>query len=168
MKKLKLMTIIISGLILLTACWNTAEEGEKLPEEIPDDFNFQLKYGFEARDILDTYEDTFVHNMIEKEDITIDFQLSDEEMEQIYSMMAEADILNSAENASEYTCADPYEVNELQVTINGEVYEREWITSYCEKKPDKKLEEFIYVLHTEIVMPREEYRELPEPEGGYD
>ncbi|UTR10387.1 hypothetical protein MM300_21365 [Evansella sp. LMS18] len=165
---MKLITIIIACFILLTACGSAAEEGKKLPEEMPEDFNFQLKYGFEARDILDTYEDTFTHNMIEKEDITIDFQLSDEEMEEIYSMMAEADILNSAENASEYTCADPYEVNKLQVTFDGEVHEREWITSYCEKKPDKKLEEFIFVMHTEIVMPREEYRELPEPEGGYD
>ncbi len=48
-----------------------------------DDFNFVLKYGFEARDILNTYEYNYTKNMVMNDDETIEMFLSDEEMKAI-------------------------------------------------------------------------------------
>ncbi|MDG5786185.1 hypothetical protein QA612_01690 [Evansella sp. AB-P1] len=159
--------IIITFIILIAAC-STSEEGEKLPKEMPEDFDFVLKYGYEARNIINTYENTYTKNMIMDEDITIGMSLSNEEREWIYEKMVNADILNSAENASEIQCADPHEKNELTLTLDGEAYEREWITSYCQSRPDNKLKKLTEAIHREMIMMKEEYKELPEPTGAYE
>lgn len=133
-----------------------------------DDFNFVLKYGFEARDILNTYEYKYTKNMVMNDDETIEMFLSDEEMKAIYDKLNVLNILDSAENANVIQCADPHEENSLHLTLNGVVYQREWITSYCNKTADKKLKDFIEFIHTEIIMIKEEYNNLHEPSGGHD
>lgn len=164
---MKTLVIFVAFIFFLSAC-SSNEEGRNLPEEMPEDFNFILKYGYEARDILNTYENTYTKNMIMNDDETIEMVLSDEEMKAIYDKMKATDILNSAENASEFQCVDPHEENILHLTLDGEVYQREWITSYCNDTPDKKLKDFTEFLHREIIMIKEEYNDLPEPSGGYD
>jgi hypothetical protein len=163
---MKSLLILIFCVFLLASC-NSLHEGSKLPEEIPDDFNFVLNYGYEARNIIDTFENSYTKNMILNDDQTIEMILSDEEMNLIYDEMKEADILNSAENATDSSCAKPHEVNKLKLTLNGKDYEREWITSYCDNTPDNKLKNFIAFVHQEIIMAKEEYKALPEPSGGY-
>ncbi len=152
--------MLVACLFLLGACSN-------LPEEIPEDFNFVLNYGYEARDIINTYENTYTKNMISSDDITVEMIFSGEEMQTIYEKMKEADILNAAEKATKSQCADPHEKNKLKITVNGEIYQREWITSYCDKAPDNKLKNFVEFVHRKIIMIKEEYNELPEPSGGY-
>src|SRR5690625_3700765 len=107
--------MFVACLSLLGACSN-------FPEEIPEDFDFILNYGFEARDIINTYENTYTKNMISSDDKTVEMILSDVEMQTIYEKMKEADILNSSEKATKSQCADPHEENELNITLNGETY----------------------------------------------
>lgn len=159
--------MLIACLFLLGAC-SFNEEGSHFPEEMPEDFDFVLNYGYEARDVINTYENTYTKNMISSDDETVKMILLEEEMETMYEKMKEADILKSAENAAKSQCADPYEVNELKLTMNGEIYQREWITSYCDNVPDNKLKNFMEFVHQDIIMKKEEYKELPEPSGGYD
>lgn len=164
---MKSLVILLVCTFLIGAC-SSNEVGRNLPEEMPVDFNFVLKYGFEARDIINTYENTYTKNMVLNDDETIEMILSDEEKKVIYEKMRAVNILNSADNASETTCADPHERNKLNLTLNGEEYQREWITSYCNNAPDEKLKEFTEFLHREIIMTKEEYNDLPEASGGYD
>ncbi|MFA9556672.1 hypothetical protein ACERII_05145 [Evansella sp. AB-rgal1] len=158
---MKSLLTIVACIFLLGACSN-------LPKKMPEDFNFVLKYGYEARDIVNTYENTYTKNMIEDEDITIELVLTDNEKEAIYKEMRKADILASAEKSSESTCSDPHQENELTLTLDGETYEREWITSYCGKRADRKLKKFTEFIHTEIISKKNEYNRLPEASGGYD
>jgi len=158
---LRSLLILVACLFILGACSN-------LPEEMPEDFNFVLNYGFEARDMINTFENTYTKNMILNDDITVEMIFSDEEMQMIYEEMKEAEILHSAEKATKSQCADPHEENKLKITLNDEIYQREWITSSCDKAPDNKLSDFINFVHQEIIMKKEEYNELPEPSGGYD
>lgn len=164
---MKSLLMLVACLFLLGACSSNLG-GSNLPKEIPKDFNFVLNYGYEARDIINTYENTYTKNMISNDDKTVEIKFSDEEMQTIYEEMKEADILNSAESASKSQCADPHEINKLKITMNGEIYQREWITSDCDKVPDNKLKNFVEFVHREIIMIKEEYNELPEPSGGYD
>lgn len=164
---MKILLKVITCLFLLSSC-STSENGEKLAEEMPEDFSFVLKYGFEARDIINTYENTYTKNMILDDDLTIEMIFSDEEMEVIYEEMKEADILYTAKKASENQCAEPHEQNELTLALDGKVYEREWITSYCAKTADRKLKDFINFIHHEMIVEKEGYDDLPEHSGGYD
>lgn len=49
----------------------------------------------------------------------------------------------------------------------GKEYDLEWDTS-CESRAINRWEDFMDFLNTEIIYPREEYRQLPEPTGGHD
>lgn len=160
--------MLIACLLLLGACSSIEEGGSNFPEEMPEDFDFVLNYGYEARDVINTYENAYTKNMISADDETVEMIFSDEEMQTMYEKMKEADILKSTENAAKSQCADPYETNKLEMTMNGEIYEREWITSYCDNVPDNKLKSFVEFVHKEIIVMKEEYKELPEPSGGYD
>ncbi|MDQ0257718.1 putative metal-dependent hydrolase [Evansella vedderi] len=102
------------------------------------------------------------------DDKTIEMILTGEEIKVIYEKMKKVNILNAAENASKVQCVAPHEKNKFYLTLDGEVYHREWITSYCDSISDKKLKEFIEFVHHEIIMIKEEYNNLPEPSGGYD
>ncbi|CAG9621503.1 hypothetical protein [Sutcliffiella rhizosphaerae] len=153
--------------VLISAC-SSLEKKEVFPEVMPDDFSFILKYGFEARDILNTIDHTYTKNMVLDEDITIDLELSNEEIEAIYMKIKEIDLLASADKASDVSCVDPYERNEITLTINGEVYERKWITSKCDKRADDKLKEFTDFISYDIIRGKEEVKQLPATRGGYD
>ncbi|WP_047984397.1 hypothetical protein [Ornithinibacillus californiensis] len=166
--ELVLCSIVLVVVLFLVFQGDKLDNEKSLPLEMPDDFNFVLNYGYEARNIIDTFENSYTKNMILNDDQTIEMLLSDEEMKLIYEKMKEADILYSAENATDTSCAKPHEINKLKLTLNGKDYEREWITSYCDSTPDNILKNFIAFVHQEIVLAKEEYKALPEPSGGYD
>lgn len=180
----KLSLVFFSLIFALAACGsNVGDEEEQgasgeqigveygenleLPEDMPDDFNFSLKYGYEAADEMNTYDDTYTKNLINDGVKTIDFTLTDEDMELAYEELKNADILNTPDQVSEQSCVDPHEENIVTMTVNGEDFEREWLSAECDEY-DERLSYAIKTIHLEIVEPRSEYHELPEPSGGYD
>lgn len=168
---LKLMVFLILTAFLLIACENandtTEESVSELPEEMPDEFDFSLKYGYNAANEINTYEDTYTKDLAADGDVTTDFELSSEEMQSIYDEMRSVDILNTPNYVSDMQCVDPHGENHLTITIDEETIEKDWISAMCDDT-DEKLSEFIQYVHDEYIEPTEEYQELPEPTGGYD
>ena len=146
---------------------NENEENGELPEDMPDNFNFSLNYGFEAANEMNTYDDTYTKDLADDGDETIDFELTEEDMELAYEELMNADILTAPEEVSEQACVEPYEENHLQMTVDGEEFEQEWISAECDEY-DEQLSHAINTIHLEIIEPRSEFQELPEPSGGYD
>ncbi|MFB4161347.1 hypothetical protein ACE1TF_15810 [Geomicrobium sp. JSM 1781026] len=148
---------------------NTNDEtiDDGLPTDMPDDFAFSLAYGYEKANEINTYENTYTKDLADYGDITIDFELTDEEMNFVYEQLQQADILNTPGYVAENPCVEPYMENSISITVNDETFVREWPSSNCDSN-DERLGMAVHTIHLEVVEPREEYQELPDPVGGYD
>ncbi|GAK05722.1 hypothetical protein JCM19037_4249 [Geomicrobium sp. JCM 19037] len=170
MKVAKLLPLTLIATILIVACGTEEDEeveSAELPAEMPDDFNFSLTYGYAGANGIDTYEGTVTKDLIPNGDVTIDLSLTESEMEEIYDQMVEVNLLETAEYVSDVQCVDPHGQNYIEMTINGERVEREWISAQCDGN-DEQLSEWLSFIHFELIEPKEEYQALPDPEGGYD
>lgn len=54
---------------------------------MPEDFDYVLKYGVNAKNELNTFSHTYTRDMVTDPPITVHFKLSDEEMQKIYNEM---------------------------------------------------------------------------------
>ncbi|GAJ99945.1 hypothetical protein [Geomicrobium sp. JCM 19055] len=145
----------------------TSETISTLPEEMPEDFDFSLWYGITGANEINTFEGTYTKDLAEGGDVTTELQLTNEEMKMIYNQMRSVDVLNTARYACKTTCVEPYDENHLTMTVNGEVIERDWIHAMC-GEPEEQLAEFVEMIHLDMIDPKSEYQDLPEPTGGYD
>lgn len=55
--------------------------------DMPEDFDYVLKYGVNAKNELNTFSHTYTREMVTDPPITVHFKLSDEEMQKIYNEM---------------------------------------------------------------------------------
>ncbi|QNU68572.1 hypothetical protein EHE19_009315 [Ruminiclostridium herbifermentans] len=83
--------------------------------DINSNFDFMLKYGYEGRSVINTYDDTYI-----KEGSTIiKMKLSNDEMETILNEMHEIDIFNYPEAFPVYGHVNLPMKQYLEVTYNG-------------------------------------------------
>lgn len=156
--------VILTILIFLGACNST---NETLPKEKPDDFAFSLKYGVTAANEINTYDNTYTKDLVIDGTITTVMTLTNEEMEIFYEKFRDTNVLKLPQEKGGSTCMEPYYRYKLNMTINGEDHNLTWDAS-CETRAINKWEETMYFLNTEIIFPKEEYKALPKPTGGYD
>ena len=165
MKKL-LLIIFSSVLLILAGCiGDDTQEGE---------FNFLFRYGVTGGNILDTFQDMYIKDMISEPPIVIGFSLTPEEMDSIYQKMVEIDFF-SYPDEFEVTVPEgelvqlvtPYSYYYFKVQYNGRTKELTWEDkiSNPDEKADK-LKELINLI-INIVESKEEYKNLPQPSSGY-
>jgi hypothetical protein len=173
---LLIVCLISSSLFLyLTGCDNTNPakgSAENTPQE--SEFNFIFKYGFSGRNTLDTFKGTYTKDMGLDAPITIELQLSQEEMNSIYQKMTEIDFFNYPDKFSvtvpigvPETRVMPYSTYFFKVTYHGRTKELLWhekVTN-SEERADK-LRESIKLIR-DIIESKEEYKKLPEAKSGY-
>jgi protein involved in sex pheromone biosynthesis len=167
MKK-TLLVLLTSIFLVLAGCGgagdNTQEEG----------FNFIFKYGVTGANVLDTFQGKFTKDMISEAPITIEFNLTSEEMDSIYQKMLEIDFF-SYPDEFEVTVPEgelarmvlPYSSYYFKVEHAGGIKELTWedkITN-TDAQADK-LKELIHLIR-DIIELKPEYLVLPEPSGGY-
>lgn len=83
-----ILSIILATSILTIAGCGLSEV-KKTPPKLP--FNLIFKYGIGMKNELNTFEGTYTKDMIMNPSITIDFSLSDEELNKIYKRMIKMD-----------------------------------------------------------------------------
>ncbi|SDO49555.1 hypothetical protein [Alkalicoccus daliensis] len=155
-------------MIIITACGAQSTETDQLPEEMPEDFEVILQFGMrQPPNELNTIEETFTKDLITEGPATTEFPLSGEEREFIYTEMREANVLDVAENQGGSSCKEPHYSYDLEMTAAGDTYKESWDTS-CENPNTNAWESFMDSMMAEIIEPRPEYQELPEPTGGYE
>ncbi len=157
------LLFLLCATFIVSGCMTS----EKMPSTMPDDFNFSLQYGFEAKNELNTFDSTYTKDLIETGEIMTEFKLTSGELEALYDEMVHAEILTTPNNVSD-PCVAPHETNKMSLLLDGETYDFDWVTSECPKAADQKLKQFTDFLHHEIVTNRTEYKELPDVVGGYD
>ena len=138
-----------------------------LPTPIPQSttFNLIFKYGVEAKNELNTFDQTYTRDMVMDPSVTIKFKLTDNELAGIYQKLNDLKLFSEStksieENMMVMPCSSYY----LKVQINSEQKELSW--NNCRGRISDKFQQFTnYVI--QIIESKEEFKKLPTPQGGY-
>lgn len=138
--------------------------------KMPADFNFVLRHGVGAKNIVDTFTHKLTKDLIANGQRTVDqFHLSEAQMKDIYAEMLRRNVLSPKKLTAESNCRQiPFPSYYLKIQMNGEVRDLSWSKENCEYTEDAaaltELVDFIWKIVTET----EAYKKMPESSGGYE
>ncbi|WP_026672270.1 hypothetical protein [Alkalihalobacterium bogoriense] len=167
--------ILIIFALLVSGCGGDLQSSavesniESMPNDVPQDFNFSVKFGVNKGNEINTFEDTVTKDLIENGSATINLTLTAEEMEIIYQKMKDINILSPKQLTPETNCAvEPHEDDEWNISMNGQTITHFISGAYCE--PTNDVTQFIELRNDvyRIVKSKDEYKELPPSEGAYE
>lgn len=165
-KKIVLSVVFVFSLSLILASCNA---NNQMPENKPSDFNFVLNYGVDAKNQLDTQKEMFTKDMVMDPSVTTTLKLTDEEMDEIYTLMKNINILNYPDNFNPFSNSDqtPYSTYSFKIIVNGKEKNINWKDeSGSNNKEAVDLRNLIKRIQ-EIIYSKDEYKKLPEAKGGY-
>lgn len=145
---------------------------QSMPEEMPEDFGFSVRFGIEKKNEINTFEGKVVKDLIVDGTATAEVTLSNEELSEVYKKMKKVDILEEKhfipEPVDGSMCVQqPHSEDEWSITLNGETIVHFISGEYCEPTEDAKR---FLTLRNDVfdkVKNKDAYLELPEPTGGY-
>ena len=168
----KLIYILIIPCLLLKSATSL-----DMPKKKPKDFNFILKYGHSAKNIINTFRNEFTKDLIIDGDTTSSLKLTSEEMDTIYQVMRKINILEYPDEFSPPDCdksdpnlvhrVTPYSTYYFKIQINKKMKEIKWEDSnFSKAEKAVKLREIIDMID-KIIENKEEYKNLPKANGMY-
>ena len=178
MRKIVFLIIFLST-ILLVAC--SKEDNNTLPITMPNDFAISYSYGIDKSqlNIIDTYKGTIQKNLVLDGIADIDYLISENDLEKLYSSIRECKIheitlnmtsKNLATNNS-FMATFPCVYYYINFIINGIEYNVVGDNSVFGYINTNKQAENFYTFVTYItgyLASTQEYKSLPEMNGGYD
>ncbi|AQM60135.1 hypothetical protein [Clostridium baratii] len=165
MRGLKIFLLSLCSIFFLIGCGSS----NKLQGQRPDDFNFVLKYGIQGKNQIDTFKSTYFKDMASEDSKEINLKLSDKDMDEIYSIMKDINILEYPDvfKPKSETNSKPYEEFYLKVLVNGKEKVIDWTEDNNSQSDEAvKLRKLFKRIH-EIISTKEEYKDLPDTKGGY-
>jgi hypothetical protein len=145
-----------------------------LPESRPADFNLVFKYGYDTvnKNVLNTFNGTYTWDMVVDPPVTIDLSLSDEEMDSIYQKMLEINFFCYPDKfvipvpyGGSVHAVTPYQGYYFRVECNNKVKVLRWEDYILNENDDAKNLRRVISLIRSIIRSKDEYWELPSPEG---
>lgn len=174
-------TLIIIFLPLFSACnlidnkiEKDSEQNEKqssivMPENMPADFVFSVKFGIYKRNAINTIDQTVTKDLIEDGTATTDINITEEEMKEIYELMKEVNVGEHKNLISKTNCMqEPYEEDEWIISFDGQTIKYSYSEAHCELTDDAKQLMNLRNRVFQMVKKKEAYKELPKSIGGYD
>lgn len=144
---------------------------EAMSARMPEDFAFTLAYGVGAKNIVNTFTKSYTKDMVVEPSITVPFQLSKQEMQEIYAEMAKINLLTNQDwKLSPWlkNCMKvPFETYSLKVQANGKVSEFNWDDENCKLTEDQQKLNTLVEHIRGVLEKNNEFRQLPAPKGGY-
>ena len=149
---------------------------ETLPESRPSDFNLIFKYGYGSinKNELNTFDGTYTKDMVVDPSVTINFSLSDEDMDRIYQKMVEIDFFCYPDEFAIplpeegiVSMGTPYQGYYFMVECDNKVKVLRWEDKITNKNEDADRLRKVISLIRSIIQSKDEYWELPSPRGGY-
>jgi len=169
--KNKFFLIAIAVIILAVAGFvvfkqlNTSSQNSSTGK--PANFNLIFKYGVGAKNELNTFEQTYTKDMVMDPSITIKFKLSDSELAGIYQKINDLKLFDKNEELTEgdiNTFVTPCSNYYLKVQIDS--IQKELSLDDCRGKVNDAFQQFAdYIIS--VIESKEEYKKLPDPNGGY-
>ncbi len=183
MRRLIALFIAFLFIFALVGCGeteNTSSEDFSMPEGVPEDFAIRFVSKYIHEEIYDTYTGVIQKDLVVDGTAKTEFTPKPETIAEIYSKVLEYKICEITRKVSNSTFADPngeqfavtplYEY-EIEITINGKDYKitgdgtaMGYTDSHTEAYNFMKFVGFMQKTLNET----EEYKNLPEPNGGYD
>jgi len=171
MKKILFLCFVI--LLLFTACG-----GKPMPDGVPEDFAVYYAMGCDTAqmNILDTYEGYIQKDLIHNGTARVDYTPSDEEILAIYDKIAELELWKMPSDVrADGEIIQPMTYFEIRFTMNDSTYEiladttitqSTWHNKNITAEQAEAINEFCRFVH-EMMMETQEYKSLPDREGGY-
>jgi len=150
----------------------TNSTAQNMPKDMPSDFDFSIQFGVQKKNEINTFEETVTKDLIADGTATTELILTEEEMKDIYEKMQEINIVETKEFTPEpvkgtVCIRRPYEIDRWEIIINGETLTHLISGEYCEPTNDTKqlidLRNYVF----NIIKSKDEYKSLPESNGGY-
>ena len=168
-----MLTLLLFSVVLVGCQDETSATPPNMPENMPSDFNFSIQFGIQKKNEINTFKGTVTKDLVVDGTTTTKLILTEEEMKDIYKKMKEMNITETKEFTpktlfGKRCTLEPYGEDEWEIKMNGETISHYISGEYCEPTNDAKqlLELRNYVFN--IVKSKDEYKSLPEPNGGYD
>lgn len=167
MKQVTFLLFIFT--LFLSGCGLKNDTKDVMPEEMPSDFGFSVKFGVGKKNEFNTFEGIVTKDLVADGTATINLPLTIEEKAKIYEKMKNINIISMKELTPKTECmTKPYSEDEWKITINGEKITPYISGAYCEKANDEnKLIDLRNYIRN-IVQSKVEYKKLPEATGGYE
>ena len=168
-------SILLASLILLTAIWGYYQVKPYIGNvpDIPEEFNVLLKYGIGSRNILDTRTGTYTKDMIADPSITIELKLTQREMETVWMFIYRNHFYELPEHIPENEATGSSVVPHVtyRLTVWAEGYGEKSVIFSDVSTGGYSLDERRILRITEKIIDyiesKPEYKELPDPSGGY-
>jgi hypothetical protein len=156
-------------LIFLVSCTQQSQQSKAMPEKMPNDFNFSVKFGTYSKNEINSFEGTVTKDLVSNGIIIADSKFSEDEMRSIYNQMRVNNINKDLKLESIAGCMQtPFTEDSWEIQMNGVVTTYNWSTERCKLTEDAKklaaLRDFVF----NMVKNKKEYKELPPAVGGYD
>lgn len=161
---------VLPFLLLVIFLISCNQRANTIPEKMPDDFNFSVRYGITSKNEINTFESTVTKDLVMNGTMTTNIKLSENERIDIYNKLREINILKEIKLLPKSKCSRmiPFSEDHWNIRIDGKVLSFTWIEGSCEETADaRKLEdlrEFVF----NFVKDKPEYKELPEAVGAYE
>lgn len=143
--------------------------GTSLNADYPADFDFELKYGVNARNVINTFDDTFTKDLVSAGTAKTKMALTLEEKREVYSEMNRMGFfkLPAVFTPKGKGGVEPHNSYYFKVRYNGQIKEVSWVDENLSE--DYKALEMRNLINkiTNNVQKRPEFKDLPEPKGGY-
>ncbi len=167
-----LVKVTIIFLLLITLAAGLSGPKPKPPQLTNEGAHLIFRYGIEARNILDTYANTYTKDLVMDPPVTTKMVLTEEEIAMIEAKLDEIGFLTKSTwdlvpHGSDSTLATPYSSFYLKVSYRGVTRELSWNNRNFEPGTfNGPLVELSRLLQS-IIEAKPEYLCLPEPRGGY-
>ncbi|MHB1421333.1 MAG: hypothetical protein ACYCX4_17425 [Bacillota bacterium] len=143
--------------------------GEKMPQQMPSNFQFVLKYGVGAKNVLDTSKETFTKDLVTAGTATTKLRLTPGERQTIYKQMRDIDILSYPEYIKPLKGLSVTPNVSYSLTISfGNIEKSIYWDSMSELNGQRsdELRNLINNIKT-LIESKKEYKKLPPARGGY-
>lgn len=182
------LTILISlGMIIISACSNE-ETNQSEPAKNPskasaesfsenqsayiakdNTFDFKISFGVDAKNIIDTYNDTFTKDLIPGS-ATANLKFTDDEMDSFYGEMKKIEILKYPDifKPQNNVIMQPHSTYDIKVQVDGMVKEIHWVDDNDSQEPKAVALRNLINHISNIIYSKDKYRKMPAAKGGYD
>jgi hypothetical protein len=159
--------IIIAGILIIVGGLGITYSN-KLPfheniSSVPFDFTFKFGPG-STKNTLDTFTNTFTKDMVIDAPITTPLTLTTEELRNIQQRINVLPSFETPPNRDPVILIAPCSTYDLFFSQNGERHHLTWDCGNANGTPEL---EALSTYIQSIVTSKEEYKTLPEPQGGY-
>ena len=160
------MLILFSAAFLISCSDSTVAPDTR-------DFNLKFAYGIDAKNVLNTFQNTYTKDLILDGTTTVSFFLSDEELHQMRNKMDEIGIFSYPDTFIAVTAdsitqhIDPYATYDFEVKSESTIKHVAWNDAIINQNTQAiKLRELISLIRT-VIESKPEYSKLPAAKGGY-